>query len=125
MTDILENIEAQPVPANQPPQDHLVIPYNAAGQNVAVARCCMAYERARKTAIERRRNRDHAMELAIKAYKEALPALFGRENVRDFIACVAQGSLMQVFGDSECKRLLYAAQIAHTSTDRPVVRPQK
>jgi hypothetical protein len=101
------------------PLSRVVIPYYAASECVAVARCCMAYEGARKTAIDRRKGGSAAEEIACKAFKQALPALHGRERIRDFVACVAQGSIMDVFSDSESKRLLYAAQVAQASTDRP------
>lgn len=113
---------------NSGSEQRLVIPYGAAQQNTAVALCCVAYERARKTALASRRTSSRAHELAEKAYKEAFPALYGRDRIRDFIACVTQGSLMGIFSDSECKRLLYAAQVAKASADRPapqLLQPEK
>ena len=104
-------------------EERLIIPFSAAQENTAVALCCVAYQRARKRACATHRNRYDAKELAIKAYKEAMPAVYGRDRIRDFVACVTQGALMEVFTDSECKRLLHAAQIAHSAADRPPQKP--
>jgi hypothetical protein len=41
-----------------------------------------------------------------------MPPLSGADNIRDFVACVAHGLLLGVLSDSECTRLLYAAQVA-------------
>ena len=103
---------------SESPQERIVITWEAAGENPAVARCCMAYARARKAAIERHRGNHAADDSAREAYRHALPALWGRERIRDFVACVTQGMLMDIFSPQESKRLLYAAQIASSSTER-------
>lgn len=51
--------------------------------------------------------------VAREAYRGALPPLSGSRNIRDFIACVADGLLAHIFADKESSRLLYAAQVAH------------
>ncbi len=47
-----------------------------------------------------------------RAYRKAMPPLTGAGNIRDFIACVAHGMLMDVFQPAESTKLLYAAQLA-------------
>lgn len=106
------------IPSTTEPR-RVTLTWNAAGENVGVARCCLAYERARIAALEQRKTRGIADEIARKAFKEALPALSGRRGIGDFVACIAVGSLMDVFTEPECRRLLYAAQVAQGATDRP------
>jgi hypothetical protein len=48
-----------------------------------------------------------------------MPPLSGHENIRDFIACVAQGILIEAISGSDGARLLYAAQVAHTALNIP------
>jgi hypothetical protein len=90
----------------------------AATQNPAVARCCEASAQARDAARQRRRSSFDVDRSGAEAYRKAMPALSGRENIRDFIACVGHGMLTGVFPASETTRLLYAAQVAQGSTDR-------
>jgi hypothetical protein len=46
------------------------------------------------------------------AYKAALPALDTVEEIRAYIACVAQGINLGVYDGKDGSQLLYAAQIA-------------
>jgi hypothetical protein len=41
-----------------------------------------------------------------------MPRLVGYENIRDFVACVAEGILLGAITESQSSRLLYAAQVA-------------
>jgi hypothetical protein len=52
------------------------------------------------------------------AYRHAMPPLTGEENIRDFIACVAQGMLIGAIAGPDGARLLYAAQVAHTTVTK-------
>ena len=46
------------------------------------------------------------------AYRNAMPPLDGHNNIRDFIACVAQGVLLGAIEYRQSSKLLYAAQVA-------------
>lgn len=105
-------------------------------QNPAVTRCLCAWQAAYDQTMERLRAeeeqyqaefgeeddedeyeresdfRREAKRAAENAFRDAMPPLAGRQNVRDFIACVACGLLKGVISNSESPRLLYAAQIA-------------
>lgn len=59
-----------------------------------------------------------AFKRAANAYREAMPPLTGAGNIRDFIACVGHGMLLNVFKESEATKLLYAAQIAHAAENK-------
>ncbi|MGA2730029.1 MAG: hypothetical protein ABSE96_19645 [Terracidiphilus sp.] len=90
----------------------------------AVARCCQAMQtafRAVKAAYDVNGDesalecQDRAAEAAQRAYCQAMPPLSGCENIRNFIACVAHGMMLDVFTGAESTRLLYAAQVANTA----------
>ena len=89
----------------------------------AAARCREELERAfldtlatPQTAESEKACRIRAVDAAARAYREAMPPLSGTENIRNFIACVAQGMLLDVFTGPESTRLLYAAPVANTAT---------
>jgi hypothetical protein len=91
----------------------------------AVTRCSEARENAYRAALSTRDNDepecrrvDRAEKTAAKAYREAMPPLSGSENIRNFIACVAQGLLLKVFTAPESTQLLYAAQVANSAAKR-------
>jgi hypothetical protein len=80
--------------------------------NPAVARCCNAGTRAYRTAMAKSQNAYEASKAAHQAFRNALPPLSGADNIRDFIACVAQGMLIESIREDTGARLLYAAQVA-------------
>jgi hypothetical protein len=92
--------------------------------NLAVVRCCEAYACAYKAARKRGKGDIFASLYAEKAFRAAMPSLSGSENIRDFIACVAHGMLIEAIAGSNGARLLYAAQVAH-STIRTQSPPPK
>jgi hypothetical protein len=53
-----------------------------------------------------------ATKIAGKVFRRALPPLVGHENIRDFIAGVAQSILLGAISTNEASKLLYAAQVA-------------
>jgi hypothetical protein len=86
-----------------------------AAENPAVARCCDAYTTAFMAAFaDDPEDEFDARSHGKDAYRKALPPLSGNRNIRDFIACVAYGILIEAIDDSRGTRLLYAAQVAHT-----------
>jgi hypothetical protein len=86
-----------------------------ASENPAVARCCEAYARVSKIAADQGKGYVYASFYGAKAFRKALPALSSPENIRDFIACVAHGTLIGTIQGPDAARLLYAAQVAHTA----------
>jgi hypothetical protein len=80
--------------------------------NSAVARCCAAGARTYSTVLAKRRNTCEASRAAHEAFRRAMPPLSGADNIRDFIACVAHGMLIESIGNDVGARLLYAAQVA-------------
>jgi hypothetical protein len=77
-----------------------------------VARCVDAYNRTFKTERVTPREEIAAIRCAQKAFRAALPPLVGQENIRDFIACVAQAILLGAIETNDASKLLYAAQVA-------------
>jgi hypothetical protein len=68
---------------------------------------------------------------ANEAYREAMPVLSDRESIRDFIACTANGMLIDAIQYQHGTQLLYAAQVALSTLNRkpqpsrPPGRPKK
>jgi hypothetical protein len=63
-------------------------------------------------------------EQARQAYRDAMPPLSGRQNISDFIACLAHGVLIHAIDEGLGNKLLYAAQVA-LSTLPPQQKPSK
>jgi hypothetical protein len=80
--------------------------------NPAIARCYQAYRQAAKTAREQGKYDFEIRSAAREAYRSAMPPLSGAENIRDFIACIAEGMLNESISGNDATRLLYAAQVA-------------
>jgi hypothetical protein len=49
---------------------------------------------------------------ACKAYRNALPVLSSRQNILSFMACVAEGVLIEAINEKTGSKLIYAAQAA-------------
>jgi hypothetical protein len=81
-------------------------------RNSAIRRCCEAHQRSLEESRTRRDSRSETLELAIEAYKDAMPDLCGYESIRDFIACTTHGMLIEVIDPVQAAKLLYAAQVA-------------
>jgi hypothetical protein len=84
-------------------------------ENPAIARCRDAYVRAYQAAKNKGKGNVFAELDAEKAYRKALPPLSGHQNICDFIACIAHGMLIGTIDGADGARLLYAAQVAHTT----------
>jgi hypothetical protein len=114
----LDELLAAVMNSNQTPEQ-LPDPSCSASANHAVARCTQAHADAMQSAIDRHKHPYDAAKEAKNAYRQAMPPLSGHENIRDFIACVAQGILIEAISGSDGARLLYAAQVAHTALNIP------
>lgn len=115
------------MPDDQLQTQALIPPCDPAIVNPVIARCCGAMDRTFSKAYAEHLRREgkspkegddssfayiYALREARKAYRAAMPALCGANNIRDFIACVAHGILLEIFERSDATKLLYAAQVA-------------
>jgi len=91
-------------------------------KNRAVARCCHAWESAFQAELKKRGNEYEARSEAKTAYRKAMPPLSGHQGISDFIACVTYGMLIEAIPNEDASKLLYAAQVALSSTRS---QPQK
>ena len=83
-----------------------------ARQIPAVSHCCEAWETAFQASYPHDKNPYKASREAAQAYRNAMPPLFGYQNICDFIACAAYGLVIGAIEDATGSKLLYAAQIA-------------
>jgi len=82
---------------------------------IAVDECVEAYNLAFRKEFEKKDNEYAARRAAAVAYRQAMPALSGSQNIADFIACVAHGLVLDAIPGNDASRLIYAAQVAHTA----------
>jgi hypothetical protein len=108
-TNMTEAIQTTPAPIEAK------LPF-AASENPAVARCVNAWARVHKAELAKGKSTYQALSAASRAYLDAIPPLSGDENIRDFIACVTHAMIANIILDSSGSKLLYAAQVAHTTT---------
>jgi len=80
--------------------------------NAAISRCLRAWQRAYKKRLEADGDEYEAEKAGNRAYLCAMPPLAGLDNIRDYIACVAQAAIMKVLRQKDISQLLYAAQVA-------------
>jgi hypothetical protein len=128
--------QPQPTPTGEPNPDHVA---------AAVARCQQAWRGAYDAYVEQanadaeagfdsqpgwnvREILEDASKAATKAYRDAMPPLSSRGDIRCYVACVNFGVLSGAIPERLSHSLLYGAQVA-TSTfrgePRPVGRPRK
>jgi hypothetical protein len=93
-------------------------------ENAAVAHCCEVWEFTRRQALNEGNNTVISRVAAHKAFQKSLPPLVGRENIQNFIACVAHGMLIGAILSSDGARLLYAAQVAMGASQIPATQPK-
>ena len=86
-----------------------------ASDNQALARCREAFETTCEDMLADGKSDCAARMKANQAYKSALPPLIGADNIRDFLACVANGMLIGAIDDDKAARLLYAARAAQST----------
>ena len=124
------SVSPAPQPDRQPdPPPSTPEPASQSGQAPEplsiVARCVKAHNKARSEAYARTENRFTAKDAGASAYRNAMPPLVGAENIRDFIACVAQGLLIGAIENKDASKLLYAAQVAFSTLNRSAeIRPK-
>jgi hypothetical protein len=84
-------------------------------KNRAVAACCAALDRTVQEKMAEGNSENEAVWDAKQAYCKAMPPLSSARNIRDFIACVAHGILIDAIYCDDSSKLLYAAQVALSS----------
>jgi hypothetical protein len=84
----------------------------AANQNPAIARCYAAFQKTYHTAFGRKADGHDAHNKGKLAFREALPPLISRTNIRNFIACVTYGLAIELISSGDGMRLLTAARTA-------------
>jgi hypothetical protein len=89
-----------------------------AAANPAVCYCILASNRAYNQALARLdkgADKEVAATEARNAYLRAIPALAGPDNIRDFIACVTYGDMLDIIAHYEAEQLLEYAKVAITA----------
>ncbi|MGA7342889.1 MAG: hypothetical protein WBE72_10320 [Terracidiphilus sp.] len=91
---------------------------SAPGAAAAIARCRDTWQQAYDLYMKKNARRDgslaeyNAQKEAAAAYCAATPQLAGFHGIRDFIACIADGVLIDAIPSERTGQLLYAAQTA-------------
>jgi hypothetical protein len=80
--------------------------------NKAITHCYQAWIEALDRHVAEGQTYGYALERANKVFRLAMPPLVGYRNIRDFIACTAQGVLLGAIDPKDSTKLLYAAQVA-------------
>ena len=93
--------EQAPGAASIPPQS-----------NAAVQRCCEARERSVRKSIAGKVSSYDTKQRASQAFFNAMPHLTDYDSIRDFIACIAHGMVIDAVPPMEGPKYLYAAQVA-------------
>jgi hypothetical protein len=93
-------------------------------ENPAIASCMRAWRHVYQRELAKGESEFMSAHNAGPAYRRAMPPLSGLENIRDFITCVAYGLINEAINDKTGTKLLYAAQVAHT-TARGQSAPRK
>ncbi len=81
-------------------------------RNLAVRRCCAAYQRSLQESRAKRHDQYDTQEKSSQAFRNAMPILEDHESTMDFIACITRGMLMGVIDNNDGAKLLYAAQVS-------------
>jgi hypothetical protein len=104
---------------------------SSATTNPAIAKCREAWLHRFEAGISRKEGNVLAAYYADAAYREAMPPLIDHDSIRDFIACAADGMLVDTIDFQNGTQLLYAAQVAMSTLNRkpretmPPGRPKK
>jgi hypothetical protein len=78
----------------------------------ALELCKAEWSRAYEVGIEKGQPAAKALRMAQVAYKLAMPKMESLPSIRAYIAAIAQGIQLEVFGGRDGSQLLYAAQVA-------------
>lgn len=86
--------------------------------NQAVDRCWTAYHQAYNKAIAAGKSGFDAKDPARDAYLRAMPRLGSRDEIRGFLACVANAMLFDILYRNDGTHLLAAARVAAAALPR-------
>ncbi|HEV2322963.1 MAG TPA: hypothetical protein VGS10_03325 [Terracidiphilus sp.] len=78
----------------------------------AVQLCRQAFFRSIEEGKARKLDSYDILRESHRAFREAMPHLTTAAGIRDFIACVTDGMMIDVFSATQGSKLLYAAQVA-------------
>jgi hypothetical protein len=81
-------------------------------RSLAVERCQKSWNHTYNSSLKRQKSVAVARLDASDAYRLAMPQLVGRENIRNFITCVAYAMVNGIFIEEAAKSFLFAARIA-------------
>jgi hypothetical protein len=115
MTDVNQTAPA-PIVAEEP---------DAIPENPAIVRCMKARDHVIQEELANGKSMFSASVEARQAYRDAMPSLFGYENICNFIACVARGMLIGAICGEDSTKLLYAAQVALATVPRQPPAPKR
>lgn len=87
-------------------------PQTASNHHPAVQHCLDAWLRTYKEERALGKGDWTGRQSASEAYRAAMPELTSSAGVKDFLACVAHGTLIEAISEKTASRLLAAAQIA-------------
>jgi hypothetical protein len=87
-------------------------------RNAAVLRSCAARDLSLAESRAKRRKASATKSLAEHAFRIAMPDLYGYENIRDYIACIAHGLVSGDVHPIESSTFFYAAQVATAALRR-------
>jgi hypothetical protein len=88
-------------------------------RSLAVERCKKSWDHTYNSSLKRQKSVAVARLDASDAYRLAMPQLVGRENIRNFITCVAYAMVNGIFIDEAAKSFLFAARIALNALPTP------
>jgi hypothetical protein len=94
-------------------------------ENPAVAHCMKVWDRVIQEEMANGKSKFCASVEARQPYRDAMPSLFGYENICNFIACVARGMLIGAIRGEDSTKLLYAAQVALATVPRQPAAPKR
>jgi hypothetical protein len=80
--------------------------------NRAVTRCSDAFTRVYKAEMAKGSLEIMAIKRAGRAFKNEMPTLIGCDDIRDFLACVARGILLDAIDPVQASRLISSARAA-------------
>jgi hypothetical protein len=118
---LLHEVQIRPSPIDPPPPSQRFV---GSSTEVAVALCHDAWQHTYDDCMKKdARNKGGPDEFAAAreasaAFRAAMPQLAGYDGIRDFIACVAYGVLIDAIPADRAGQLLYAAQVALTVYSR-------
>lgn len=121
-------MEKIPVPTANDPQTQSAPASNAVSEsndplgNPAIQHCMAEWTRVYRAGRAKGDHDYHARAAAFVAYRASMPPLTCAANIRNFVACVAHGILIEAIDSKQATKLLYAAQVALSAQPRESAR---